>query len=268
MLNQEQIDQYNEQGYVIPDFRLPETVVEDMCRELEILIAANPGMTADTMFVPHLSQENPQGMKSPNYEKWCSYACHDDILDMVSDLIGGDLALWGTTVFGKPAGSGKETPWHQDSQYWPIRPLASCSAWIAIDNVDIENGCMRIIPGSHKGNTSLNHHLADRTDLTLHQELDADQFDEDQAVDIILKRGQMSFHDINIVHGSRRNTSVKRRAGFVLRFMPTTSHFDRELGRKLEHGSEAVNFSNRALLLVRGVDKCGQNDYEIGHQVH
>ena len=268
MLSQKQIDQYNDLGYVIPDFRLPDTLVEDMRHELKTLIATNPQMASDAMFVPHLPQENPQGLKSPNHKKWCSYACNHDILNMVSDLIGKNIALWGTTVFGKPAGNGKETPWHQDSQYWPIRPLASCSTWIAIDDVDVENGCMRIIPGSHKGNTHLNHHIAERDDLTLHQELDADQFDEEQAVDVILKRGQMSFHDINIVHGSRRNTSAKRRAGFVLRFMPTTSHFDRDLGRKLELGSEAINYSNRALLLVRGVDACGLNNYEIGHEKH
>lgn len=268
MLNQEQIRQYTEQGYIIPDFQLPETVMEDMRKELEILIEANPQMTSDAMFVPHLRQGNPQGMNSPNYQKWHAYACNNYILDVVSDLIGEDIALWGTTVFGKPAGSGKETPWHQDSQYWPIRPLASCSAWIAIDDVDVENGCMRVIPGSHKGSNSLNHHIADRNDLTLHQELDADQFDESQAVDIVLKQGQISFHDINIVHGSRRNTTTRRRAGFVLRFMPTTSHFDRELGLRLESGSEAIKYSDRALFLVRGVDKCGLNDYQIGHKVN
>ena len=125
---------------------------------------------------------------------------------------------------------------------------------------------MRVIPGSHKGSNHLKHHIADRNDLTLHQELDTDQFDENKAVDIILKKGQISFHDINIVHGSRRNTTARRRAGFVLRFMPTTSQFDRQLGQKLEGGAEAIKYSDRALFLVRGVDKCGLNDYQIGHK--
>ncbi len=265
MLSHEQIDHYHEKGYVVPDYRLPEDIVDDMHRELNILIEANPDMTSDAMFVPHLSQANPQGMKATNPEKWQNYACHNDVLDMVSDLIGNHLALWGTTVFGKPAGNGKETPWHQDGQYWPIRPLACCSAWIAIDDVGVENGCMRVIPGSHKGDKLLQHHAANRDNLTLHQELDDDQFDESQAVDILLKPGQISFHDVNIVHGSRRNTSAVRRAGYVLRFMPTTSHFDRKIGQEFERESKVVNFSNRGLILVRGVDRCGLNDYEIGH---
>lgn len=265
MLTQNQIDQYHEQGYIIPDYQLPMDVVEEMRTELDYLMEANPDLTADAMFVPHAPQGNHQGLKSPRKEKWLSFACHDDILEMVSQLIGDGVALWGTTVFGKPAHNGKATPWHQDGQYWPINPLASCTAWIAMDEVGVENGCMRVIPGSHKNPELLTHHRNMATDLTLNQELDADQFDQAQAADIILKPGQMSFHDINIVHGSNHNTSAKRRAGFVLRFMPTTSHFDREFGHQLEQNSKAVNFSNRPLFLVHGTDICGQNDFEIGH---
>ncbi len=264
MLSDAEIKHYHEQGYVIPDYRLPPDVVDEMRRELDRLIDANPQMTADSMFVPHAPEDNPQGLQPSNPDRWLDFARHDDILEMVADLIGEDLILWGTTVFGKPAGTGKATPWHQDGQYWPIRPLASCSAWIAIDDVGVENGCMRVVPGSHKGSDVLAHHTNPSDDLTLNQELDTDQYDEDQAVDIILKPGQMSFHDINMVHGSRHNTSARRRAGYVLRFMPATSHFDRDLGRQLAAKSNVVDFVNRALFLVSGEDK-GGNDLQVGH---
>lgn len=265
MLNDDQITQYHEEGYVIPDYRLPDSIIEEMRSALEVLITSNPDLSADSLFVPHLAQDNPQGLRSPNADSWLSFARHEKILTMVSQLIGDDIALWGTTVFGKPAGNGKATPWHQDGQYWPIRPLASCTAWIAIDDVKVENGCMRVIPGSHKKEQLLAHHLNISDGLTLNQELDEDQYDEEKAVDIVLKPGQMSFHDINLVHGSGYNTSNKRRAGYVLRFMPTTSHFDRELGRQFEKNSKVVNFSERALYLVRGKDKCGLNDFNVGH---
>ena len=265
MLTQNQIDQYHEFGYVIPDFQLPMVVVEEMRKELELLIAANPDKTADVMFVPHAPHGNRQGLNSPRSDKWMKFACQEEVLAMIGQLIGDDLALWGTTVFGKPAHNGKATPWHQDGQYWPIKPLATCTAWIAIDDVGVENGCMRVIPGSHKGNGVLKHHTNKADDLTLNQELDLDQFDESKAVNMTLKPGQMSLHDINIVHGSNHNTSNKRRAGYVLRVMPTTSHFDREMGKKIEINSKAVNFSDRPLFLVRGNDQCGLNDFEIGH---
>lgn len=265
MLSDAEVRHYHDKGYVIPDYRLPDDVVQAMRDELDLLLAANPQLTADSLFVPHAPGGNPQGMTASNPGRWLDFACHDDILEMVADLIGEDLILWGTTVFGKPARSGKATPWHQDGQYWPIRPLASCSAWIAIDDVDVENGCMRVIPGSHKGSALLRHHTNRTDDLTLNQELDADQYDENAAVDIVLKPGQMSFHDINMVHGSRANTSSRRRAGYVLRFMPATSHFDRDLGAELGARSGTVDFTTRALYLVRGEDKSGLNDFTIGH---
>ena len=264
MLSDAEIKRYQDEGYVIPDYRLPMAVVDEMRIELDQLLEANPEMTADSLFVPHAPQNNPQGMVASNPHKWLKFASHADILEMVADLIGEDIILWGTTVFGKPAHTGKATPWHQDGQYWPIRPLASCSAWIAIDEVGEENGCMRVIPGSHKGSHLLKHHTNTAKDLTLNQELDTDQYDEADAADIILKSGQMSFHDINMVHGSRHNTSDRRRAGYVLRFMPATSHFDRNLGNQLGAKSGVVDFTQRALYLVRGEDKAA-NDLKIGH---
>ena len=124
MLSDAEIKRYQDEGYVIPDYQLPMAVVDEMRAELDQLLEANPDMTADSLFVPHAPQNNPQGMVASNPHKWLKFACHDDILEMVADLIGEDIILWGTTVFGKPAHTGKATPWHQDGQYWPIRPLA------------------------------------------------------------------------------------------------------------------------------------------------
>ena len=70
---------------------------------------------------------------------------------MVGQLIGPDIALWNMSFFAKPALNGKKTPMHQDGEYWPIVPLATCTVWIAIDEATVENGCLRYIPGSHKG---------------------------------------------------------------------------------------------------------------------
>jgi GTP-binding protein len=100
-------------------------VVEEMRKELELLIAVNSNKTADVMFVPHAPYGNRQGLNSPRSDKWLEFACQEEVLTMIGQLIGDNLALWGTTVFGKPAHNGKATPWHQDGQYWPIRPLAT-----------------------------------------------------------------------------------------------------------------------------------------------
>ena len=60
--------------------------------------------------MPHAPQNNPQAMVASNPHKWLSFACHADILEIVANLIGEDIILWGTTVFGKPARTGRATP--------------------------------------------------------------------------------------------------------------------------------------------------------------
>jgi ectoine hydroxylase-related dioxygenase (phytanoyl-CoA dioxygenase family) len=79
----------------------------------------------------------------------------------------------------------------------------------------------------------------------------------------LLKPGQVSLHDVYLVHGSPANRSTKRRAGLALRYMPTTSHFDRTIANA-ERGAGNADFAKRPIFLVRGVDRCGKNEYRLG----
>jgi ectoine hydroxylase-related dioxygenase (phytanoyl-CoA dioxygenase family) len=122
---------------------------------------------------------------------------------LVSQLIGPDIILWGCHVFCKPASEGFETPWHQDGHYWPIRPLATCTVWVALEPSTRDNGCLRVIPASHR-NQELHEHLhEDRQDLVLNQRMAQGTFDENQAVDLELQPGQMSMHDVYMIHGAK-----------------------------------------------------------------
>lgn len=260
MLTDAEVRHYHEQGYVVPaNYRVPEATLNAMRRDLDRLIAANPHLSPDALFTPHEPDHGPQGLKGDRV--WLDYAAIPEILDMVGQVIGPDFLLWGTTVFGKPAHSGKETPWHQDGEYWPIRPLATCSVWIAMDAATPENGCLRVIPCSHKDQRLRGHNTNNSGDLTLNQQLRADEYREEDAHDIVLEPGQISLHDIYMVHGSKPNRSAHRRAGYVLRFMPTTSHFDREIGAEItKRTGGSVDFVTRPLYLMRGRDVCGRND--------
>ena len=80
MLSDAEIKRYQDEGYVIPDYRLPMAVVDEMRAELDQLLEANPEMTADSLFVPHAPQNNPQCMVASNPHKWLKFACHADIL--------------------------------------------------------------------------------------------------------------------------------------------------------------------------------------------
>ena len=149
MLNRDQIDQYHELGYVIPDFQLPMSVVGEMRNELDLLIEANPDKTADTFFVPHAPYGNHQGLSSPRSDKWMEFALNEEILAMVGQLIGDNLALWGTTVFGKPAHKGKATPWHQDGPHWPLFSDHVLTMWIPLVDAPVEMGPPKFASGTH-----------------------------------------------------------------------------------------------------------------------
>jgi ectoine hydroxylase-related dioxygenase (phytanoyl-CoA dioxygenase family) len=78
--------------------------------------------------------------------------------------------------------------------------------------------------------------------------------------DIELKAGHFSVHDVYLVHGAAANDSGRRRAGLVFRYMPSTSHFDRDLARKQVEEMNVPDLSKRRLYLVSGQDRSGKND--------
>jgi len=136
---------------------------------------------------------------------------------------------------------------------------------VALEPSTRANGCLRVIPGSHAAKTLHPHLHEDRQDLTLNQRLAAGAFSEDAAVDVELAPGQMSLHDVYMVHGARANTSALRRTGVALRYMPATSHFDRRLRPVDGQSGVPVDFSQRPLWLLKGRDVCGLNDFDVGH---
>lgn len=251
------VRRYQEQGYVIPGYRLADARVDELRDACDRLIAADPGTRPEHLMNPHLVPW--PGARNP----FMAVARDGAVLDMVEQLIGPDLVLWITRVLCKPAGDGHEVPWHQDGQYWPIRSLGTCSVWIALDAVDRYNGCMRFIPGSHRRESLYRHRVSDRENLVLNQEVVPEEFDESEAVDIELEPGQMSLHDVRMIHGSLANTSDRRRAGLILRYFPATSHFDRRVTNAPNDQGFAV--SDQPLILVRGIDRSGRNDFEHGH---
>ncbi|MGE0798829.1 MAG: phytanoyl-CoA dioxygenase family protein [Lautropia sp.] len=249
MLTAAQITQYHRDGYLVPDFRMPDTMLDAITSRHDALLVRHPEFRD---YCPMLL----------DYDMgFVDYCDHPEILAMVRQLIGPDVALWNTSFFAKPAGDGKRTPWHQDGEYWPIRPLATCTAWLALDDSTPENGCLRVIRGSHAARPLRAHHDNDSADVTLNKELDPSEYDEREAVDIVLRRGQISLHDVYLLHGSEANASPRPRRGMTMRYMPTTSVFDRELAREMSIRMGITDHSGRQVFLMSGIDRSGRNTF-------
>lgn len=250
MLTDLQIDQYHRNGYVTPDFRLSEDVLEEIRGAHSRLIAKHPEFSD---YCSALLAFDPW---------FLNVARMPEILDMVAQVIGEDIALWNCSFFAKPARVGTKTPWHQDGEYWPIDPLATCTVWIAVDQSTRENGCLRVIPGSHTAKRLAQHSKNEAEGLALNLELDASEFDESEAEDIVLEPGQVSLHDVYLYHGSEANTSERSRRGMTLRYMPTTSVYRHDQPTPFEREGRLV-MSQRTVYLMRGVDRSGQNDFRV-----
>lgn len=158
---------------------------------------------------------------------------HAALLDAVEDLLGGDLLVDGTLVFYKPPRDSSYVSWHQDSVYsgWHLTP--SVSAWVALSASHRANGCMRVLPGTHKLGLLAHDNVRDDPNLlTKRGERINMSVDESRAADVVLQPGEISLHQSTIIHGSNPNTSDEPRIGFIVRFVTNqTTNRDRPMLR-------------------------------------
>ena len=153
--------------------------------------------------------------------KWiCDLATHPAVLDAVEDIIGPDILIHSSTIFTKYPQDEKFVSWHQDSHYWGLSEPRLVSAWIALTDSTIDNGCLRVIPGTH---TRAFAHLEEpqQANILTRGHTVCDTVDVDRAIDIVLRAGEMSFHHANLIHGSNPNTSPGPRIGVAVRYAAT-----------------------------------------------
>ena len=164
------------------------------------------------------------------YFRWAyDLATHPRVLDAVEDVLGPDILVWTVSIFPKYPRDPGYISWHQDGTYWGLDSTRVTTAWIALTDSTVDNGCMRVVPGSHR-RPILPHrdtYAADNR-LSRGQEIEV-EVDERDAVDVVLRAGEMSLHHVNIIHGSNPNPSDGSRIGFAPRFTtPETRQIDGE----------------------------------------
>ncbi len=142
------------------------------------------------------------------------------LVDRVVDLIGPDVVVWATHFFCKMPGDGKRVGWHQDATYWPLTPTRTVTAWLAIDDADLGNGGMQVIPGSHRAG-ALPVRPSDPADGNVLWEEVPGWERLGAPVCIALRAGECTLHNDLLVHGSEPNRSARRRCGLTIRYAAT-----------------------------------------------
>jgi non-heme Fe2+,alpha-ketoglutarate-dependent halogenase len=144
-------------------------------------------------------------------------AVNPRILDLVQDLIGPDIVVWGSHFFCKMPGDGKAVAWHQDATYWPLTPTRTVTAWIAIDDADLGNGAMQFIPGSHLYGALPVRPSTPQDNNVLWEQSDGwERFGAPASV--AWRAGQCTLHSDLLLHGSQPNESDRRRCGLTVRY--------------------------------------------------
>ena len=142
---------------------------------------------------------------------------HPRIIACVEELIGPELIGLASHYFCKMPQDGTTISWHQDASYWPLTPSKTVTVWLAIDDADVDNGCMRFIAGSHlHGQLEFRQSDASENNV-LNQTVDeVERYGT--TVDVELKAGQISIHSDLLLHSSHYNESDRRRCGLTLRY--------------------------------------------------
>jgi len=151
----------------------------------------------------------------------------EELLDLAEGVLGtSDIRLYHYQALFKPALHGDIVPWHQDNGYWHLDPPGAASLWIALDDATTENGCMWVIPGSHKAG-EVGHQRAGQYIAQL--KADAD---DSLAVPVPLPAGSGMFHHCRMLHMTRPNHSPRPRRAWVMHYMPADT---RQGGNTLPH---------------------------------
>jgi ectoine hydroxylase-related dioxygenase (phytanoyl-CoA dioxygenase family) len=237
-LNSEQVTAYQRDGYVL-------------CHEPVF----DPSQFARlrAIFEENLDRYGEANLDTMHFRdpRLLEFLLADEVLDLVEPVVGPDIGLWSSHFISKPPHVGKATPWHEDSSYWNgrISTMAGiCTVWLAIDAATAENGCMKVIPGSHHNGFS-EYEPVDIERNIFGSQIKPELIDESRAVYFELQPNECSLHEARLIHGADANTSDHRRAGYTMRYFPTSSQVypERNPGHKL--------------WLARGRDR-GENRFE------
>lgn len=237
-LSKHQFGEYQQQGFLFPLPVLQDSEMAELRTKLEHLETQHDGrLPAGINRKPHLLLT------------WLNELIRDPrILDPVEDILGPNILCWGSGFFIKNPNDSARVTWHQDSTYWGLSKPDVVTAWIAFTPSRAENGCMRVIPGTHALEQLPHRDTFARDNLLSRGQEISVNVDESRAVDIVLAPGQMSLHHVMLVHGSEPNRSALRRIGFAIRYLPT-------------YVKQLAGVHDSATL-VRGKDEYGHFEFE------
>src|SRR6478735_6362909 len=222
-LSQEQIDFFNENGFIGGIKMLDDDQIERLRNELNDL--TDPNSPGHGLFYEFHSNESADANTILFHAlgAWRITPAYHDVLwnprfvVAASQLLGDKpVRFWHDQLFYKPAKKGGVVAWHQDYSYWTrTKPLAHLTCWCGLDDSIQQNGCLQYVPGSHRWGLLDKPNLAGDL-LGIMDYLNEEQKKEFKPVHVEVKAGEAIFHHSLTLHGSGENKSNQARRAFVI----------------------------------------------------
>lgn len=225
-LTQEQINSFRQQGYISIGNMLDNALVNTLRQEYDQLFAAaqHDGSFRNLAIddTDDLGRKNNAPTQMLQIMQMCERSLefrrllyHTDLLDIAEDLIGPNIQLFHDQALFKPAHQGGSVFWHQDNAYWRCRPANLVSCWLTLDDVDVSNGAMHVLPGSHL--QAVDHDRSQETSALLDL---GNQVNTASANIVDLPAGGVMFHHCQTLHYTPPNTTTRQRRAFAIHYMP------------------------------------------------
>lgn len=218
---QEQIDFFRRNGYLVVGPALTPEELQTARAAYDRIFAATEKPASYRNLGTKEGEEVSAGAVLQIIDMWRLDPIFDhllhkpELLDVIEGLMGHpNIRLYHDQALYKPALNGDVVPWHQDNGYWHLEPAAAMSMWIALDDVDEENGCMWVVPGSQKAG-EVGHQRAGQYVAQLKADVD-----EKLAVSVPLPGGSAMIHHCRTLHMTRPNPTPRQRRAWVMHYMP------------------------------------------------
>lgn len=217
MIDQAAYDQYWEKGWVVVEGIFPRDEAEQIA-QIALELSQAELKNADNRYVVDASTEGEIAPRKIDRPFWKHPAFQAFILDgrlaqVLTSLLDAQPLLATDQIFMKPPRFGSAKPYHQDNFYFQCQPADHViTAWIALDDVDVENGCLRYIDGSHRG------------PILPHEPVPGEPYNlvpPPALVDLrkealaLVHKGGVVFHHSQVLHTSHRNESDRWRRGYA-----------------------------------------------------
>jgi len=215
LVTPEQARAYDDDGFfVLEDAVAPGTIAE-LCAEIEPFdrevidfLHTQPDGRFDIAGLDTVSIAIHLAPRSEVLRDFCAFAL---FADLCHDLIGPDARLyWEQSVYKAPRGT-EPILWHQDNGYTYVEPQAYLTCWVALTDATLDNGCVRVLPGVHRGGT-----LAHRSTPIGYECCR----DPEGAVSVPVKAGSIVVFSSLTPHATGRNTTDETRKAFILQYAP------------------------------------------------